>query len=98
MSLTSEGVSLGNNINLANFVPLEVLETGVIPKVVTTKLRTLQFVPHFRGSFSWLAIGKNINFAYCPARGPRGGSYSSKGKMVDKPFNDFVPIPRGVIP
>ena len=21
------------------------------------------FVPHFRGSFSWLAIGKNINLA-----------------------------------
>ena len=55
------------------------------------------FVPHFRGSYSWLRIGNNINFAYCPARGSRGGSYSVRFSIRLK-NNKFVPIPRGVIP
>ncbi len=53
--------------------------------------------PHFRGSFSWLSIGKNINLAaFVPLEvleaGVIPGGNNQRSNIV------FVPIPRGVIP
>ena len=57
------------------------------------------FVPHFRGSFSWLAIGKNINLAaFVPLEALEAGVILRRCyQHQHREYLRFVPIPRGVI-